>query len=120
MSNAASFVTVLIVGMMVGVEFGVAAFMNPVVDRLPDEERVRARAAAARLLGRVMPFWYVGSVAAAVIWALLGQDSTWAVLVAAALLMSSVLMSIGLLVPINKRVAQWSGSGVPSDWRAQL
>jgi uncharacterized membrane protein len=112
---------VVLVGLMVGVEFSVAAFVNPIFDRLPHDGGLAARSDGARLLGRVMPFWYIGSVAIAVVWTVLtwGEPRTWTVIAAAALLVVSVLMSIALLVPINSQVATWSANAIPADWKQQ-
>lgn len=51
-------VTVVLVGLMVGVELALAAFVNPIFDRLPNDGGLAARSDGARLLGRVMPLWY--------------------------------------------------------------
>jgi hypothetical protein len=107
---------------MVGVEFSVAALMEPIFDRLPDNAAIAARSDAARVLGRVMPFWYIGSVVLAMGWAsqLWGRPQTITVVAAIALLLVSVVMSVTLLVPINSRVTRWSSTGAPEDWRAQV
>jgi len=113
---------VVLVGLMVGVELAVAAFVNPVIDRLPNDAGLAARSDAARVLGRVMPFWYGGSVVLGVLW----TAQTWGgplapmVATAAALLVAGVVMSIVLLIPINARVAQWSDGDAPADWRDQV
>lgn len=115
-------VTVVLVGLMVGVELAVAAFVNPIFDRLPNDGGLVARSDGARVLGRVMPFWYVGSVVLVALWAAgaWGRPEALMVAVAAALLVVSVGMSIALLVPINSRVAQWSSGDSPPDWRNQV
>lgn len=122
MQNALAVITVVVVGLMVGVEFAVAVFINPILDRLPNDGGVHARSDGARVLGRIMPFWYIGSVVLGSVWAAVGWGGPGAPLVAAgtALLVLSVVMSILLLVPINKRVATWSREGVPTDWKQQV
>lgn len=114
--------TVVVVGLMVGVELAVAVFVNPIFDRLPADGGLAARGDGARVLGRAMPFWYIGSLVLVAAWAATtwGGPATWAVLVAAALLVLSVLMSVTLLVPINNRIRTWAADGVPSDWREQV
>lgn len=114
--------TIVLVGLMVGVELSVAAFVNPIFGRLPNNAGVAARSDGARVLGRVMPFWYIGSVLLGVMWAAQawGRPQALTVAVAAALLVLSVVMSIALLVPINARVARWSSEGVPVDWQQQV
>lgn len=122
MQNTLAIVTVVVVGLLVGVEFAVAAFVNPIVSRLPNNGGLAARSDGARLLGKVMPFWYIGSVVLSAFWAAMARGDAGAGLIvtAAALLVLSVLMSIALLVPINSRVAQWTQDTVPADWREQL
>ncbi|KAA9153055.1 DUF1772 domain-containing protein [Amycolatopsis acidicola] len=122
MHNALSVGTVVIVGVMVGVEFAVAFFVNPILDRLPDDGGLAARGDGARVLGKVMPFWYIGSVVLCAVWAVLawGEAGAAWVVTATGLLVASVLMSIALLVPINSRVARWTRDSVPADWRQQL
>ncbi|MFF4507499.1 anthrone oxygenase family protein [Streptomyces sp. NPDC001401] len=122
MQDTLAVVTVVVVGMMVGVEFAVAVFVNPILDRLPNDGGLAARSDGARVLGRVMPFWYIGSVVLGAVWVALAWGSDGASLVAAGtvLLVLSVVMSILLLVPINSRAATWSHEGVPADWKQQL
>jgi uncharacterized membrane protein len=122
MTTVLGIVTVVLVGLMVGVEFAVAVFVNPIFDRLPADGGPAARSDGGRVLGRVMPVWYIGSVVLAVAWAAVswGVPGTAAVLVAVGLLLVSVLMSVTLLVPINKRVVRWTAEGVPPDWREQV
>jgi uncharacterized membrane protein len=114
-------VTVVLVGLMVGVELAVAVFVNPIFDRLPADAGVAARSDGGRVLGRVMPFWYIGSVVLAAAWAAVswGAAETPLMLVAVGLLVLSVLMSVTLLVPINNRITTWAAEGAPPDWREQ-
>ncbi|MGP3939338.1 anthrone oxygenase family protein [Streptomyces sp. 6N106] len=122
MRDVLAVVTVVVVGVMVGVEFAVAAFVNPILDRLPNDGGLDARSDGARVLGRVMPFWYIGSVVLGAVWAAVTWGDAGASFVTAGtlLLVLSVVMSILLLVPINSRVATWSREGVPADWKQQV
>src|SRR4051812_18681700 len=72
--------------------------------------------------GKVMPFWYVGSIVLGAVWTVLawGDPGAGLVVAATALLVLSVLMSIALLVPINSRVAQWTDDSVPADGKQQI
>lgn len=114
--------TIVVVGLMVGVELSVAAFLNPIFDRLPENGGLSARSDGARLLGRVMPVWYIASVVLGAPWAaqVWGQGQGRLVVGAAALLLLSVVMSVLLLVPINSRVADWTAQRAPADWRQQI
>lgn len=114
-------VTTVVVGLMVGIELAVAFVINPIVMRLPVAASMAARADGARMLGRAMPFWYVGSVIltgalTAVTW---GTTTATTALIAAALLAISAVMSIVFLVPINNRSATWTAESHPADWREQ-
>ncbi|QKV90838.1 DUF1772 domain-containing protein [Streptomyces sp. NA02950] len=122
MQHTLSVVTVVVVGLMVGVEFAVGVFLNPIFEQLPDNGGLAARGAGARILGKVMPVWYISSVVLGSVWAALAWGDAGAGLVATAtaLLVLSVLMSIALLVPINSRVARWTEDTLPADWRQQL
>lgn len=48
-------VTIVLVGLMVGAMLAVAAVINPIFDRLPNDDGLAARSTGARLLGRIMP-----------------------------------------------------------------
>ncbi|NBE52960.1 DUF1772 domain-containing protein [Streptomyces boluensis] len=122
MLNALQVFTTVVVGVMVGVEFAVPLFLNPVLNSLPGDNALRGRTHGARLGGAVMPYWYIGSLVLVAIWAVAGwqQDGTALVVIAAGLLILSVLMSILLLVPINNRVKTWTGDNRPGDWKEQL
>ena len=114
-------ITASVTGVMVGVEFAVAVFINPIQRRLPVGSWIEVTAAGGRVLGRVMPFWYIGSLLliaglAAAKW---GGPAGNAAVAAAALLVVSVVMSITLLVPINNRTATWTADHHPADWREQ-
>jgi hypothetical protein len=109
MEHIAQVVTVIVVGTLVGVEFGVAAFMNPILERLPDDAYRQARSTGSRILGTVMPFWYAAAAALLVADAVLTQARG---VIAAVVLMAVVMvLTLTTLVPINKRVAAWAGTG---------
>ncbi|MFC9002200.1 anthrone oxygenase family protein [Streptomyces microflavus] len=122
MLSALEVFTTVVVGVMVGVEFSVAFFVNPILDGLPGDSGLRGRTHGARLLGAVMPFWYIGSLVLVAVWAVAGWHHHGAglVVIAAALLLLSVAMSVLLLVPINNRVKTWTADGLPADWKQQM
>ncbi|MER6533354.1 DUF1772 domain-containing protein [Streptomyces sp900105755] len=115
-------VTTVAVGLMVGVEFSVAFVMNPIFNALPEDSHQLARSHGGRMLGTVMPFWYIGSLVLVGIWAVAGwrHHGTGLVVTAAALLIVSVIMSILLLVPINNRGKTWTPENRPADWKQQM
>ncbi|MDU0304308.1 MULTISPECIES: DUF1772 domain-containing protein [unclassified Streptomyces] len=114
-------VTVVVVGLMVGVEFSVAFVMNRILDALPEDSAQLAHSHGGRMLGAVMPFWYIGSVVLVALWAgaAWNDRGTGLVVTAGALLIVSVLMSVLLLVPINDRVKTWTPENRPADWKQQ-
>ncbi|GGQ54104.1 DUF1772 domain-containing protein [Streptomyces asoensis] len=122
MLNALQVFTTVIVGLMVGVEFSVAFVMNRIFNALPEDSDQLARAHGGRMLGALMPFWYIGSLVLSVVWAVAGWDHPGAglVVIAAALLIASVIMSLLLLVPINNQGKTWTPENRPADWKEQM
>jgi len=122
MLNALEIVTTVVVGLMVGVELSVAFVMNPIFSALPDDSNQAARSHGGRMLGALMPFWYIGSLILSAIWAVAGwnQDGAGLVVIAGALLILSVVMSLLLLVPINNKGKTWTPETRPADWKEQL
>jgi hypothetical protein len=98
-------VALVLVGPLVGVELGVAAFTNPIVAKLPDAAFRQVRSGGSRLLGAVMPFWYIGALVVLIAEAALSRNAL--VVAAAALLAAAVLLTVTTLVPINNRIGRW-------------
>ncbi|GGF32926.1 DUF1772 domain-containing protein [Subtercola lobariae] len=123
MESVLAIVTTTVVGLMVGVEFAVALIMNPIILAMPGEAALsEPRAKGSRTMGRVMPFWYLGSLILTVALAVTtwGTPASSAALAAAVLLVVSVILSVTLLVPINNRSTMWTPDDHPADWREQL
>lgn len=122
MLNALEVFTVVVVGVMVGVEFAVAFVLNPILDRLPGDGGLLGRAHGGRMLGAAMPVWYITSLVLVAVWAVAGwrHDGTGLVVTAGALLILSVIMSVLLLVPINNRGRTWTPENRPDDWKQQM
>ncbi|MFE6962967.1 anthrone oxygenase family protein [Streptomyces sp. NPDC057696] len=122
MLNALEVFTTVVVGLMVGVEFSVAFVMNRIFNALPEDSGQLARAHGGRMLGAVMPVWYIGSLGLAAVWAIAGwhRPGVGLVVTAGALLILSVIMSILLLVPINNRGKTWTPENRPADWKEQM
>ncbi|NEA50524.1 DUF1772 domain-containing protein [Streptomyces sp. SID10815] len=122
MLSALEVITTVVVGVMVGVEFAVAFVMNPILNALPEDSGQLGHAHGGRMLGAVMPFWYIGSLVLVAVWAVAGRHhhGTGLVITAGALLLLSVIMSVLLLVPINDRNRTWTPDNRPADWREQV
>ena len=121
MLSALEVVTIVVVGLMVGVEFSVAFVLNPIFNGLPDDSAQLGRAHGGRMLGALMPFWYIGSLVLSAVWAIAGwhHPGTGLVVIAAALLIVSVIMSLLLLVPINNRGKTWTPRTGPRTGRSR-
>jgi uncharacterized membrane protein len=122
MLSALEVVTTVVVGVMVGVEFCVAVILSRIFDALPEDAGQLAHAHGGRMLGAVMPFWYIGSVVLTAVWAVARwhHPNTGLVVTAGALLILSVIMSLLLLVPINNRGKTWTPENRPADWKHQM
>ena len=121
MLNALEAVTIVVTGVMVGVEFSVAFVINPILDALPGDSGQLGRAHGGRMLGAVMPVWYITSLVLVAVWAIAGwhHHRTGLVVTAGALLIISVLMSLLLLVPINNQSKTWTPENRPQNWKEQ-
>ena len=113
-------VAATVVGTMVGVEFAVAVFVNPIFLRMPVGAAIEAR----RRRPRPGPRHAVLVIASLILTtglavAARGAPATSAAAVGAGLLAVSVVMSVTLLVPINNRSATWTADHHPADWREQ-
>ncbi|HEY9126215.1 MAG TPA: DUF1772 domain-containing protein [Acidobacteriaceae bacterium] len=111
-------VTILGVGMLIGVEFSVSAFVNPILGSLEGGIGAEAARVFARVLGRVMPFWYIGCFAALTAETVLRfRAGGFAPLVLACGLWASVvLLSVLVLAPINNRLIRMS----PAESQGEL
>ncbi|MEW2625860.1 DUF1772 domain-containing protein [Streptomyces sp. NPDC048106] len=121
MLNALEVFTTVVFGVMVGVEFSVAFVINRILDALPGDSGQLGRAHGGRMLGAVMPVWYIASLVLVVVWAVAGRHrhGTGLAVAAGVLLLVSVIMSVLLLVPINNRGKTWTPENRPEDWKEQ-
>jgi uncharacterized membrane protein len=99
-------VTTLSLGLLIGTEFTVSAFINPILRRLDDRAQLAAIQPFAARLGAAMPFWYVLSflllLAETV---LLRHTPQVSLLVAASAIWAFVIVfTLRFLVPINSRL----------------
>ncbi|MDI1462807.1 DUF1772 domain-containing protein [Catellatospora sp. KI3] len=122
MLSALEVFTIVSVGLMVGVEASVAFVMNPIFSALPEDSGQLARSHGGRMLGAAMPVWYISSLVLVAVWAVAGwhHPGRSLVVMAGALLILSVVMSILLLVPINNRGKTWTPDNRPADWKQQM
>jgi hypothetical protein len=110
MSDIAGTIALLILGPLVGVEFGVTAFTHPLLGRLPDAGYRLTRSASSRVLGKVMPFWYA-AVVLALLAAVVQAPRDPLVVAALGVLVAVMALTFAVLVPINNRVGSWATDG---------
>lgn len=114
---------VLILGLMCGSELNVAAFSHPLLNRQSLEVHIPVRSSLAALLGKVMPFWMVGSTLLNILLLLpfehLNEYAWRLAAIALAIQVFAVLFSLVGPVPINNRIAKWTPESLPNDWKAQ-
>lgn len=114
-------IAVLVTVLLTGSELAIGVFVHPVLSKLRDAAHAEAAKPLARLLGRVMPFWYATAllfVVASLLTRARGSWSWWACLASAALLAVTVPFSLICLVPINNRVTAWDLNALPGDWKS--
>ncbi|OBF09526.1 anthrone oxygenase family protein [Mycobacterium sp. 852002-10029_SCH5224772] len=113
MNHSIDALALVITGLLVGVELGVAVFFHPLIARLPDDAFRAARGGAARALGTTLPFWYALSLLLLVALAIKERAAPrdWLFGAAGALMALVVLLSVTVLVPINNRIAKWPATG---------
>jgi hypothetical protein len=107
MEHVIAIVALVLTGPLVGVEFGVAAFTNPLAAKLPDDAYRVIRSGGSRLLGALMPFWYIGAFVALIAYAVVSRNVL--AFVAVAVLAVALLLTVTVLVPINNRIGAWRG-----------
>lgn len=62
MTNFLNLVSIVSIGLMIGTEFAVSVFINPILLRLDEPARSEAVRLFGRKLGKAMPFWYCGNM----------------------------------------------------------
>jgi hypothetical protein len=105
MEHVIAIVALVLIGPLVGVELGVAAFTNPLGAKLSDDAYRVFRSGGSRLLGALMPFWYIGTLVVLIAGAVLSHDVL--AVTAAALMGAALLLTVTVLVPINNRIGAW-------------
>ena len=99
---------VVCIGLLVGVEFAVSAFINPILHRLGSNEELRVIRLFATKLGKVMPFWYAFSLVLLIAEAIFRHRTSGEVLIVVAIVIwaAIILLTILILVPINNRLVR--------------
>ncbi len=113
--------TIVSLALLIGTEFAVSAFVNPVLWKLDEFAQATAIRMFARKLGKAMPFWYAGSlVLLGWIWVLeRGGEHAHLLLGAAAIWVAVIVFTLIFLVPINNRMAQLDPQSLTAEARRE-
>jgi uncharacterized membrane protein len=111
-------ITITSAGLMAGNELAISAFVNPAVWRLESSPRAQVLSVLARSLGSAMPVWYGLCLALLALESFLHrhQSTLAALLIAAIIWAGAVIFSIGMLVPINNRIASLNPAAPAPGW----
>ena len=112
-------ITITFAGLMVGNELAVSAFVNPAVWQLESGPQAQALSILARSLGRAMPVWYGLCLALLALESFLHRhQAALAPLLTATLIWAGVVVfTIGMLVPINNRIASLNAAAPAPGWK---
>ena len=100
--------TTVCIGLLIGTEFAVAAFINPILRKLGAREELRAIRLFAAKLGAAMPFWYGVSLLLLVAEAVMrhGENGYLLLIAACSIWAAVIVLTLVFLVPINNRLAR--------------
>jgi uncharacterized membrane protein len=112
-------ITITFAGLMVGNELALSAFVNPAIWRLESGPQAQGLSILARSLGRVMPVWYGLCLALLALESFLHRHQAALVpLLTATLIWAGVIVfTIGMLVPINDRIASLNTAAPAPGWK---
>ena len=99
-------VTTVCIGLLIGTEFAVSVFINPILERLDTGTRLKTISFFAKRLGTAMPFWYALSLLLLITEAVLRRhtDGLSLLTAASALWLAVIALTLIFLVPINNRM----------------
>ncbi len=111
-------ITITSAGLMVGNELAMSAFANPGLRHLESGPQAQALSVLARSLGRAMPVWYIFCLALLALESFLHlhQAALTPLLIAAALWVGAIVLSVSTLVPINNRIASLNTAAPAPGW----
>jgi uncharacterized membrane protein len=108
MERLLDIVTTLCIGLMIGTEFAVSVFINPILGKLEHSAEAQATRLFALKLGATMPFWYGLSLLLLVAEMVVRRHQPGVTLLgaASAIWVGVIVFTVLLLVPINNRIAK--------------
>ena len=109
-------ITILCIGLMVGIELTVSLFINPIIWQLDEPAQAKAFSLFGRYLGKAMPIWYILSLVLLIAEAYLRrhQPALTPLLTAIIIWIAVILYTVTTLVPINNRIVALS-----TRWRSE-
>jgi uncharacterized membrane protein len=109
--------TTVCIGLLIGTEFSVSVFINPVLRRLDEVAQARAIPMFAKRLGGVMPFWYAASLLLLIAETIIRRHEAddLLLIIASAVWAAVIILTIIFLVPINNRISQLDSLAFPAD-----
>lgn len=110
-------VTILCVGLLIGTEFAVSVFINPILRKLEAGAQAQAISLFAKRLGSVMPFWYAGSLLLLIAGAMIrwGQQGDGLLITACAIWAAVIVVTLLVLVPINNQMMKLDERAFPAE-----
>lgn len=120
--NLLNVATILCIGLMIGVEFAVSAFINPVLNKLNAAAKAEVSRLFGRLLGTVMPVWYIASLLLLLAESILHRHSAHIAWLGAAVVFwsAAIVLSVLVLVPINNRMVRTDADGFTESTQREL
>jgi hypothetical protein len=114
--------TILCIGLLIGAELSVSAFINPVVWKLDLVAQARAFPLFGRRLGRAMPFWYIAGLLLLVSETITHRHGYHVELLGGAVAFwgAAIALSLLSLVPINNRMVRMSADGFTQSVQRDL
>lgn len=107
--------TTICIGLLIGTEFAVSVFINPVLRKLDERAQAKAISLFAVRLGRAMPFWYAISLLLLLVEALATchHPGNSLLIAACAIWLAVIVLTLLFLVPINNRMMQLDAQSFP-------
>jgi uncharacterized membrane protein len=105
------------IGLLIGTEFAVSVFINPILSKLDEAAQAAATSLFAIRLGKSMPFWYAASLLLLIAESILRRHESGVTLliVASAIWAVVIVLTIIFLVPINNRMMQLNAGTFPEQ-----
>jgi uncharacterized membrane protein len=108
-------VSTICIGLLIGTEFAVSVFINPILRKLEPREQLGAIRLFAARLGAAMPFWYGVSLLFLIAEAVVrhGANGHLLLIAASAIWAAVIVLTLLFLVPINNRLVRADPDSAP-------